>query len=54
MHKMTCSEFKKAGYKKESLLIETPDDNLSDGMGQLNGIYIQRSSRCLERASHVF
>lgn len=36
------------------LLLETPDPNLSLGMRQLNGVYIQRFNRAHNRIGHVF
>lgn len=36
------------------LLVETPDDNLSKGMRQLNGVYTQRFNRRHGRVGHVF
>ena len=36
------------------LLIETPKDNLSLGMRQLNGVYTQRFNRTHGRTGHVF
>jgi len=36
------------------LMIETPQANLSRGMGQLNGIYTQRFNRKHGRVGHVY
>ncbi len=36
------------------LLVETPEANLSLGMGQLNGVYTQRFNRSHRRDGHVF
>ena len=36
------------------LMIETPQANLSRGMGQLNGMYTQRYNRAHQRVGHVF
>ena len=36
------------------LLIQTPDGNLSKGMRQLNGVYIQASNRRHKRVGHLF
>jgi len=36
------------------LVIETPDGNLSTGMGQLNGVYTQAFNRRHRRVGHVF
>jgi len=36
------------------LMIETPQANLSRGMGQLNGIYTQRFNRKHDRVGHVY
>ncbi len=36
------------------LLLETPQENLSAGMRQLNGVYTQRFNRCHARVGHVF
>jgi len=36
------------------LLVETPDGNLSNGMRQLNGVYIQRYNRRNKKDGHVF
>jgi len=36
------------------LVIETPDDNLSKGMRQLNGVYTQASNRRHGRLGHLF
>ena len=36
------------------LMIETPQTNLSRGMGQLNGMYTQRFNRLHHRVGHVF
>jgi len=36
------------------LMLETPQANLSRGMGQLNGMYTQRFNRAHHRVGHVF
>jgi REP element-mobilizing transposase RayT len=36
------------------LLVETPDENLSRGMRQLNGVYTQASNRRHSRTGHLF
>jgi len=36
------------------LLIETPEPNLSEGMGQLNGVYTQKFNRTRSRVGHLF
>lgn len=36
------------------LLIETPDANLSSGMGQLNGAYAQKFNKTHDRIGHLF
>jgi len=36
------------------LLVETPDQNLSKGMRQLNGVYTQAFNRNNKRVGHVF
>ena len=36
------------------LLIETPDENLSKGMRQLNGVYTQKFNKKHDRVGHVF
>jgi putative transposase len=36
------------------LMIETPDGNLSQGMRQLNGVYMQRFNQQHQRVGHVF
>jgi putative transposase len=36
------------------LLIETPDGNLSIGMGQLNGVYTQLFNKRHKRTGHLF
>lgn len=36
------------------LLVETPEDNLSQGMRQLNGVYTQQYNRRHGRVGHVF
>lgn len=36
------------------LLIQTPDENLSKGMRQLNGVYTQASNRRHQRVGHLF
>ena len=36
------------------ILIETPEENLAQGMRQLNGVYTQRFNRAHSRVGHVF
>jgi len=52
-HKWTCHAYCLMDNHYH-LLIETPEPNLSEGMGQLNGIYTQKFNRARKRVGHLF